>query len=152
MKTPVKKRVDFGARSVSRQLVMQALYQWQLNDIPVDALLLQFSEDKDYKKSDKAYFSDLLETIIAQSDSLNSELTGFLDRPIQQLDPVAHAILWLGLHELKAHIEIPYRVVINEAVKLTKKFGAEDSHKYVNAVLDKAAAGIRSVEIKNHKP
>ena len=151
MKTPEKKRVDFGARSVARQLVMQALYQWQLNNIAIADLLLQFSDDKDYKKSDKEYFVEVLEAVVSQAKTLDEELDGFLDRPIIQLDPVAHAILWVGLHELKERDEIPYRVIINESVKLTKKFGAEDSHKFVNAVLDKLATKIRSSEVKQAK-
>jgi N utilization substance protein B len=148
MKSPKNKRIDFGARSVSRQLFMQAMYQWQLNEQTYTELLEQFSQDKDYKKSDNDYFSDILKVAIAQTEELNTQLEEYLDRPILQLDPVAHAILWLGLYELNERIEIPFRVVINEAVKLSKKFGAEDSHKYINAVLDKAAANIRADEIK----
>lgn len=148
MKPQKDKRINFAARSVSRQLFMQAMYQWQLNTQPYEELLDQFSEDKDYKKSDKEYFSEILKFVTAQTEELNSQLDEFLDRPIIQLDPVAHAILWLGLYELNEHIEIPFRVIINEAVKLSKKFGAEDSHKYVNAVLDKAATKIRTNETK----
>lgn len=148
MKTAVKKRIDFGARSTSRQLIMQALYQWQLNDTPFAELLLQFSKDKDYKKSDHEYFAEGLEKIILQKEALDSELENYIDRPIIQLDPVAHAILWIGLLELQEYVELPYRVVLNEAVKLTKKFGAEDSHKFVNAVLDKAATKLRTTETK----
>ncbi|MBT8141313.1 MAG: transcription antitermination factor NusB [Gammaproteobacteria bacterium] len=144
-------KIDFGARSLARQLVMQALYQWQLNALDYKDLNKQFGEDKDYKKTDQEYFALLLENIMSNVESLDADLEKFVDRPLLQLDPISHAILWLGLYEFNQHIEIPFAVVINEAVKLAKKFGAEDSHKFVNAVLEKAAAEIRSTEIEHKK-
>ncbi len=146
MKIPAKARIDFGARSNARQLALQALYQWQLNELSFADLQIQFSQDKDYKKSDKDYFAHLLQTVMQETDSLDVELVEFMNRPLEQLDPVAHAVLWIGLHELKSHIETPYKVVLNEAVKLTKKFGPVDSHKFINAVLDKAAKKFRALE------
>jgi len=146
MKTPDKPRIDFGARSNARQLALQALYQWQLNELSFSELQTQFSQDKDYKKSDKDYFAHLLQAIMQRTDSLDSDLVVFMDRPLIQLDPVAHAVLWLSLYELKNQIEIPYKVVLNEAVKLAKKFGPVDSHKFINAVLDKASKKFRAVE------
>jgi len=151
MKTPTKPRIDFGARSNARQLALQALYQWQLNKLSFSELNIQFSQDKDYKKSDKDYFAHLLETVMQETDNLDAELVEFMNRPLEQLDPVAHAVLWLGLHELKNHIEIPYKVVLNEAVKLTKKFGPADSHKFINAVLDNAAKKFRTLETASKK-
>ena len=151
MKTYTKPRIDFGARSNARQLALQALYQWQLNELNFTQLQDQFSQDKDYKKSDKEYFSLLLQTVMQETDNLDAELVEFMDRPIEQLDPVAHAVLWIGIHELKNHIELPYRVVLNEAVKLTKKFGPVDSHKFINAVLDNAAKKFRALETGSNK-
>lgn len=146
MKTPSKPRIDFGARSNARQLALQALYQWQINASNFTELQAQFSADKDYKKSDKEYFAILLNSVMQETETLDADLLEFMDRPLEQLDPVAHAVLWLGLHELKNHIEIPYRVVLNEAVKLSKKFGPADSHKYINAVLDRSAKKFRALE------
>ena len=151
MKTSAKPRIDFGARSNARQLALQALYQWQLNDLSFSELQTQFSQDKDYKKSDKEYFTSLLQTVMQETDNLDAVLVEFMNRPIEQLDPVAHAVLWIGLHELKNHIELPYKVVLNEAVKLTKKFGPADSHKFINAVLDKAAKEFRALETGHKK-
>lgn len=151
MKTSAKPRIDFGARSNARQLALQALYQWQLNDLSFTELQIQFSQDKDYKKSDKEYFTSLLQTVMQETDNLDTELVEFLNRPLEQLDPVAHAVLWIGLHELKNHIELPYKVVLNEAVKLTKKFGPADSHKFINAVLDNAAKKFRALETGHNK-
>ena len=127
--------INVAGRSVSRQLLMQALYQWQINQIQVDTLFQQFREDKDYTKSDQDYFETSLTKILEINDELDTLLEPALDRPLVQLDPVAHGILWVSAYELKYRLEIPYRVVINEGVKLTKKFGAESSHKYINACL-----------------
>ena len=151
MKTPVKTRIDFGARSNARQLALQALYQWQINEVDFTVLEAQFSQDKDYKKSDKDYFSSILQTVMQETDSLDAELVEFMNRPLEQLDPVAHAVLWIGLHELKDRIELPYKVVLNEAVKLTKRFGPVDSHKFINAVLDNAAKKFRALETGHNK-
>ena len=130
------------ARSVARKLAMQALYQWQLTGQAADAaaeLGLQFATSEDYAGADATYFADLVQNCIARSDELDAVLAGYADRPVSQLDPVEHAILWLGLYELVARLDVPHRVVINEAVELSKKFGATDGHKYINALLDKAA-------------
>jgi transcription antitermination protein NusB len=125
---------------------MQALYQWQLTDQTALEIKKQFLESDDSAGVDREHFEELLTSCIEQQEAIASALTPFLDRPLEQLDPVESAILMIGMFELKNRIDVPYRVVINEAVDLCKRFGATDAHKYVNAVLDHAAKDIRAAE------
>jgi transcription antitermination protein NusB len=125
---------------------MQALYQWQLTQQPALEIKKQFLESDDSAGVDREHFEELLTSCIEQQEAISSALTPFLDRPLEQLDPVESAILMIGMFELKNRIDVPYRVVINEAVDLCKRFGATDAHKYVNAVLDRAAKDIRAAE------
>ncbi len=131
------------ARSVARKLAMQALYQWQLTAQSAADINLQFLEGEDADGADREYFTELLKGCIAGNASINETMIAFVDRPLEQLDPVENAILLIGIYELRSRIDVPYRVVINEAVDLCKRFGATDAHKYVNAVLDRAAREIR---------
>jgi len=133
-------------RSVARKCAMQALYQWQLGAQTADEIEQQFSSGEDLDGADKEYFSELLRECIAKHVELDALIVPHIDRPIEQLDPVEHAILLVGAFELSARLDVPYRVVINEGVELSKRFGATDGHKYVNAVLDKAARILRSAE------
>jgi transcription antitermination protein NusB len=125
---------------------MQALYQWQLTQQSALEIKKQFLESEDSSGVDREHFEELLTSCIEQQEAISSALTPFLDRPLEQLDPVESAILMIGMFELKSRIDVPYRVVINEAVDLCKRFGATDAHKYVNAVLDRAAKDIRAAE------
>lgn len=121
---------------------MQALYQWQLTGQAENAaadLCKQFAEGDDYATADGEYFAELLQQVIGRHAELDVVLGSFADRPVTQLDPVERAILWIGVHELTFRLDVPHRVVINEAVELSKRFGATDGHKYINALLDKAA-------------
>ena len=133
-------------RSIARKLAMQALYQWQLTQQSAQEIKKQFLESEDSSGVDREHFEELLTSCIEQQEAIASALTPFLDRPLEQLDPVESAILMIGMFELKNRIDVPYRVVINEAVDLCKRFGATDAHKYVNAVLDRAAKDIRAAE------
>ncbi|MBC7984166.1 MAG: transcription antitermination factor NusB [Candidatus Obscuribacterales bacterium] len=133
-------------RSVARKCAMQALYQWQLGAQAAEEIQQQFASSEDLDGADKDYFGELLRECIARHEALDSALTTFIDRPLEQLDPVEHAILLVGMYELQERIDVPYRVVINEGVALSKRFGATDGHRYVNAVLDKAARAIRTAE------
>ena len=133
-------------RAVARKLAMQALYRWQLNASPWQDVLHEFSVDEDMRKADRGYFNQLVTSICGDSAALDEALAGFMDRKPKDLDPVEHAVLWVGTHELRSAPDVPYRVVINEAVGLAKRFGATDSHKFVNAVLDKAARELRPLE------
>ena len=136
-----------SARRRARELTLQALYQWQLSGQNVAFIEQQFVDGKDYAKADQNYFSLLLRGTIKESEILQAAITPCIDRKFAELSPVERAILLLASYELIHQIEIPYRVVINEAVELAKSFGGTDGHKYVNGVLDKFAANVRSVEI-----
>lgn len=135
-----------AARSVARKLALQAIYRWQLNDAPWQDLVKEFGEAEDMPNADPKYFRELVEGVWASRQSLDEKLTELVDRPVEQLDPVEHSVLLIGLYELSAKPEVPYRVAINEAVGLTKRFGATDGHKFVNAVLDRAARTLRPGE------
>jgi N utilization substance protein B len=133
-------------RSIARKLAMQALYQWQLTQQSAAEIGKQFLESEDSAGVDREHFEELLGKCIAQHAELETALAPFLDRPLDQLDPVETAILMIGMYELRERVDIPYRVVINEAVDLCKRYGATDAHKYVNAVLDRAAREVRASE------
>jgi N utilization substance protein B len=135
-------------RSQARHHAVQALYQWQMTGQNIKDIHNQFLEEQDVKEFDVNYFETLLRGIPANLTGLDEILGPFLDRSIESVDPVERAILRLGTYELQNHLEVPYRVVINEGVELAKVFGAEQGHKYVNGVLDKIAHKLRSQEIK----
>jgi transcription antitermination protein NusB len=133
-------------RAVARKLAMQALYRWQLNATPWQDVVNEFSVDEDMRKADRGYFNQLVTDICGGSEALDTALAAWMDRKPTELDPVERAVLWVGAHELRSAPDVPYRVVINEAVGLAKRFGATDSHKFVNAVLDAAAKELRPHE------
>jgi N utilization substance protein B len=134
------------ARSVARKLAMQALYQWQLTGQSAADINLQFLGGEDADGADREYFTELLKGCVTEEAKINECMRPFVDRPLEQLDPVERAILMIGLFELLNRVDVPYRVVINEGVDLCKRFGATDAHKYVNAVLDRAAQEVRATE------
>jgi len=125
---------------------MQALYQWQLAGAAVSDIEAQFLANQDFAKADREYFHDLLHGVPAQVKELDELLTPFLDRRVEELSQIEKAILRLGAFELKERLDVPYRVVINEGIELAKVFGADDSFKYVNGVLDKLARKLRYQE------
>ncbi|HEX6549665.1 MAG TPA: transcription antitermination factor NusB [Gammaproteobacteria bacterium] len=133
-------------RSRARRLAMQGLYQWQLGGNEAADILAQLHLSQEAKNTDLEYFDLLLRDTIAQHAALAAAFEPHLDRPADQLDPIERAILLLGMYELKSCLDVPYRVVLNEAVELAKNFGGEDSHKYINAVLDRAADEYRAPE------
>lgn len=133
-------------RSRSRSLAIQALYQWQMAGQDVGAIINHFMIEQDAKKFDTGYFSELVRAVPTRLTELDGALEPCIDRALDSIDPVERAILRMGVYELIEHPEIPYRVVINEAVELAKTFGAEKGHRYVNGVLDKAARALRPVE------
>lgn len=135
-----------ATRSVARKLALQALYRWQLNDGPWQDLVQEFGDAEDMPKADRDYFRDLVEGIWGAKKDLDSRLAEMMDRTPEHLDPVEHAALLIGLYELTSRPEVPFRVSINEAVGLTKRFGGTDGHKFVNAVLDRAAKTLRPHE------
>ena len=140
------------ARSHARRLALQGLYQWQLSGAPAQEISAQLLTGQNTRATDTGYFQALLTATISQSEVLESLFSPHLDRPPAQLDPVERGILLLGACELKLHPEVPYRVVLNEAVELSRKFGAEHGHKYINAVLERVCAEIRAAEFKQGSP
>ena len=139
-------RAFSGTRSVARKLALQALYRWQLNDSPWQDLVQEFGEAEDMTRADADYFRTLVEGVWRGREELDARLATFADRAPGLLDPVEHAVLLIALYELTARPEVPYRVAINEAVGLAKRFGATDGFKFVNAVLDRAARALRPNE------
>ena len=135
-----------GARTVARKLAMQALYRLQLNEAPWQDVLREFATEEDMARADREYFDEIVRTIAETRADLDTRLAEWVDRPPAELDPVEHAVLLIGLHELAHRLDVPWRVVVNEAVTLTRKFGATDAHKFVNAVLDRAARVLRPRE------
>jgi len=127
-------------------LALQALYQLQINPRSWEDTHREFDLDPEAERVDRDYFRELLTAIAPNRDALDLKLAPYCEIPPHELDPVEHAVLWLGLHELEAHPEMPYRVALTEAVMLAKQFGATDGHKFVNAVLDRAARELRPVE------
>lgn len=144
--SPPKSNRGTRARSIARKLAMQGLYQWQLTRQSAHEIKTQFLESEDCAGVDREYFMELITECVGKNDEITTALAPYIDRPLEQLDPVEAAILMIGMYELMFRIDVPYRVVINEAVDLCKRFGATDAHKYINAVLDRAAGVIRSAE------
>ena len=136
-----------GARSRARELIIQALYQKQMTGHDAEELVKQFKNRDEYRRADKEYFNESLPAICEQQAELESRISELIDRPLSQLDPVELSVLLLGFFELEDRHDVPYRVVIDESINLAKRFGSVDGHKYVNAVLDKAASKIRSTEV-----
>ena len=135
-----------GARTVARKLAVQALYRWQLNACPWQDLVQEFGDAEDMARADRDYFRALIEGVAGALDALDARLAALGDRRPDLLDPIEHAILLIGVYELAARPEVPYRVAISEAVGLARRFGATDGHKFVNAVLDRAARELRPAE------
>ena len=127
---------------------MQALYQHQLAGHEAGELLEQFHEQAAYERVDQEFFDAALPDILKVRGDLEALIESAADRPLEQLDPVELAVLLIGFFELKERIDVPYRVVINESVNLARRFGAADSHKYVNACLDAGAKTLRAVEVQ----
>jgi transcription antitermination protein NusB len=142
----MNKRAANHARSLARRLALQALYQMQINPGTWQDAHQQYAADPEAERVDREYFRSLLMDIAPLREQLDALIAQFGQIPPQELDPIEHAALWLGLHELQSHPEHPYRVVLTEAVQLAKRFGGTDGHKYVNAVLDRAARDIRPDE------
>lgn len=137
-----------GARTRARELMVQALYQKQIAGHSTAELLAQFKDDPSYERIDQAFFDELFPAISDGQEALETTIAGLIDRPLEQLDPIELSILLIGVHELGARIDIPYRVVINEGVNLARRFGATDGHKYINACLDGAAQSLREIEVQ----
>ena len=135
-----------GSRRLSRELALQGLYQWLVNQTDADDVLAQISDKEGFAKADQAYLESLVRGVVNEAGTLRDNIGPHLDRPIGQLSPVEHALLLIAACELRSQPDTPYRVVINEAVELAKVYGGTDGHKYVNGVLDKLAPDLRPGE------
>jgi N utilization substance protein B len=136
-----------SARRRSRELALQGLYEWLISRADVGVVMAHMREQDEHGRCDSAHLDALLQGCISQVAELDGVIAPHLDRGVAQLSPVEHAVLLIGTYELRHCVEVPYRVAINEAVELAKAFGGTDGHKYVNGVLDKAAAALRPAEV-----
>lgn len=133
-------------RRKARHYGLQALYQWTLSGASATDIEAEFRVDNDFHHTDGEYFSAVLKGVVKDVEALEALFSPSLDRKLEELDPIERNLLRLGTFELRDRIDVPYKVVINEAVALAKKFGATDSHRYINGVLDKVAKELRTVE------
>ena len=138
--------LDLAARSRSRRRALQALYAWQMSGSAMAGVITQFQHEQDMEVADLEYFEDLLHGVEQHVDELDASLRPHLDREVAQVDPIERAALRLAAYELKHRPDVPYRVVLNEAIEVTKRFGADHGHSYVNGVLDKLAGELRAIE------
>lgn len=141
------KRVPSGRRR-SREVALQGLYEWLISAAEPGVIDAHMREQEGFDQVDAAHFDALLHGCIAEAAALDAVLAKHVDRKTSELSPVEHGVLMIGAYELKHCIDVPYKVAINEAVELAKSFGGTDGHKYVNGVLDKAAAELRPVEVE----
>lgn len=132
-----------AARRKARKLAVQAIYSWQLSENSMSDIEAQFLTDNDTSKIDVDYFLALVRGVAGQVKALDEALSPFLDRPLAELDQVERAVLRLAAFELRERLDVPYKVAINEAIELAKSFGADESHRFVNGVLDKAIDSLR---------
>lgn len=145
-------KVSAAARGRARRIAMQALYQWHMTDNPLHVIEAECHVENEMEKVDTEYFSELFHGVAKQKTVLDELFKPYVvGLTFDQLDPISLAVLRLSTYELKQRIDVPYRVVINEAINLTKKYGAADSHKFVNGVLDKVAPDLRKAEVKAKK-
>lgn len=137
-----------GNRRIARELVLRSLYQWLLTGDDFARLLVQAEEAEEYPQANTTFLKDLLDGILKEAAALDAALSPHLDRKVAELSPIEHGVLLIGAYELSHSLDVPYRVAINEAVELAKRYGGTDGHKFVNGVLDKLAKETRQVEIQ----
>jgi N utilization substance protein B len=138
--------INIRTRRKARRLALQAFYQWLLSHDEMANIEKQFLEDQDLNTVDVLYFQKLLQAVPAQVEKLDALMQPYLDRPLAEVNPIEKSILRLAILELVEHLEIPYKVVINEALELAKTFGGTDSHKYINGILDPVARLVRPAQ------
>ncbi|MDR2871167.1 MAG: transcription antitermination factor NusB [Xanthomonadaceae bacterium] len=138
--------VDPVLRARARRRALQALYAWQVSGGGAEQIIAQFAHEQAHEVADLAYFEDLIRGVLEHRAALDTALSEYLDRTVEDVDPIERAILRLAAYELRHRLDVPYRVVLNEAIEIAKRFGSEHGHTYVNGVLDPAAAVWRAVE------
>ena len=143
-----KARTAKSPRRLAREMAMQGLYQWRIGGNDEAAIEAHLAEAEDFAKADRQFFAGLLRGVLARHSALQEQLQEYLDRPFAELSPIEACILLAGAFELANYPQTPYRVIINEAIELTKSFGGAEGHKYVNGVLDKLAAKLRPAEVE----
>lgn len=134
-------------RSLARRRAMQAIYQWQMAGNDLQDINDQFLTEQDMSKVDIEYFQELLFQVPKQIDELDSAAVKYMETSLEETDPIERAIIRLAVYELKHRLDVPYRVVINEAVVLAKAFGGDNSHTFINSIVDKVAHELRQAEI-----
>ena len=140
--------IDPVQRSRARRRALQAVYAWQLSQSPVEKVIENFRAEQDMDVADLEYFEALVRGVAEHAGPIDAVLARYIDRDVAQVDPIERAVLRIAGYELAYRLDVPYRVVINEAIETTKRFGAEQGHTYVNGVLDRAAAEWRAAEIQ----
>ena len=144
--------IDPVHRSRARRRALQAVYAWQLAGGTAEQVIAQFAHEQAHEIADLMYFEDLVRGVLKHVADLDGALAQFVDREVEQVDPIERAALRIATYELRHRPDVPYRVVINEAIDTTKRFGSEHGHTYVNGVLDHAAAAWRTAEFDaSHK-
>lgn len=143
----MSQRPNMAARRKARRLALQALYQWHITSNSVSQIEAEFLADNDMSKVDREYFSEVLRGVPATRSELDEHIEAHTDRPVKDMTPVELAILRMGAYELIHRIDVPFKVIINEGVELSKIFGASEGHRYVNGVLDKLALRLRVTEV-----
>jgi len=138
--------IDPAARSRARRRALQAVYAWQVSGTVIAQLILQFQHEQDMEVADQEYFEALVNGVAEHRAHLDQRLAAYLDRGIEQVDPIERAVLRIAAFELLYRIDVPYRVVLNEAIETAKRFGSDHGHTYINGVLDRAAAAWRAAE------
>ena len=141
---------QFAPRSRARRRALQAVYQWQMTGQETNNILMQFRQAQDFTGVDVEFFEQLLRGVASEAEALDAVLQPYLDRPMAEVDVMERVVLRMGAWELLHCPEVPYKVVLDEAVDLAHRFGSEQGHSYVNAVLDKAAKKLRAVEVGMH--
>jgi N utilization substance protein B len=139
------------ARRHSRHYALQAIYQWQVSGATASQIEAEFIKHQIKKKVDIEYFKESLHYVIQNASELDNEMVSFLNRPVKELDMIELAILRLAIFEFKHRLDVPYRVVLNEALELAKKFGSIEGFKFVNAILDQVAKKCRATEVTAHR-
>jgi N utilization substance protein B len=140
-------KFDPALRRKARHYALQALYQWQISRNALGDIETQFRTEFDFSKTDLEYFQALLHGVPQHVGELERTFEPLLDRAVKDLTPIELTLLRMATFELMHRIDVPFKVVINEAVSLAKKFGATDSHKYINGVMDKLAQQLRTIEV-----
>jgi N utilization substance protein B len=143
--------IDPVHRSRARRRALQAIYAWQMSGGNAQQVIAQFAHEQAHEIADLEYFEDLVRGVLKHQADIDEALSGFLDRGVEEVDPIERAALRIASYELRHRPDIPYRVVINEAIDTTKRFGSEHGHTYVNGVLDHAAAAWRAPEFTARK-